>query len=75
MQPMVNEGILRRSEIGHIAVYEQLARVEANYRIRRHAAIGAADPQIARRLLAFEATEEIRILRCHPRCPGAIPFH
>jgi hypothetical protein len=40
-------------------VYEQLARVEANYRIRRHAAIGAADPEIARRLLAFEATEEV----------------
>jgi hypothetical protein len=55
-------GILRRSEIGHIAVYEQLAGVEANNRIRRHAAIRAADPEISRRLLAFEATEEVGIL-------------
>jgi hypothetical protein len=67
-------GILRRSEIGHIPVYEQLAGVEANNRIRRHSAIGAADPEIRRRLLAFETTEEVRILRCHARCPGAIPF-
>src|SRR6516162_9923729 len=26
------------------------------------------------RLLAFEAPEEVRILRGHTRCPGAIPF-
>ena len=51
-------GILRRGEIGHIAVYEQLAGVEANNRSGRHTAIGAADPEIARRLLVFEATEE-----------------
>src|SRR4051812_1625954 len=68
-------GILRRSEIGDIAVYEQLTGVEANNRIRRHAAIGAADPEIPRRLLAFEPAEEAGILLCHPRCPGAIPFH
>src|SRR6202022_1781792 len=54
-------GILRRSEIGHTAVYEQLAGVEANNRIRRHATIGAADPEILRCLLALGATEEVRI--------------
>jgi len=43
-------------------MYEQLARIEANNRIRRHAAIGAADPEIVRCLLPFEAAEEIRVL-------------
>ena len=66
--------ILWRSEICYIAVYEQLAGIEADNRIRRHAAVGAADPEIGRRLLALEATEEAGILRCHPRRPGAIPF-
>src|SRR2546430_13730115 len=47
-------GILRLSEIGHIAVYEQLARVEANYRIRRHAAIGV--------FFFFQAEDGIRDL-------------
>src|SRR5262249_33291961 len=67
-------GILGRSEIGHIAVYEQLAGVEPDDRICRHAAIGAADPEIIGRLLAFESSEEFRIIRGHTRCPGAIPF-
>jgi hypothetical protein len=67
-------GILRRSEIGHIAVYEQLAGIEADDRIRRHAAIGAADPQIMGCLLAFEPPEEIGVFRDHPRCPGAVSF-
>src|SRR6266853_440281 len=58
-------GILRRSEIRHVAMYEQLAGVEVNNRIRRHSAIGAADPEIRRRLLSFETPEEVRILRSH----------
>src|SRR5262249_28948150 len=66
--------ILRRSEIGHIAVDEQLAGVESDNRICRHAAIGTADPEITGRLLAFEAPEEVTILRGHTRCPGAIPL-
>src|SRR5262249_15112350 len=52
----------------------QLAGVESDNRIRGHAAIGTADPEIMGRLLAFEAPEEVRILRGHTRCPGAIPF-
>jgi len=51
---MNRESVLRRSEIGHIAVDEQLAGVESDNRICRHVAIGAADPEIMRRLLAFE---------------------
>src|SRR5215469_8498349 len=65
-------GILRRSEIGDVAVDEQLAGVEPDNGIRRHSAIGAADPEIMGRLLAFEPPEEVRILRDHPRGPGAV---
>jgi hypothetical protein len=65
-------GVLRRSQIGHIPMDEQLAGIEINNRVRRDTAVGAADPKIARRLLPLEAAEEARVLRYHPRCPGAI---
>lgn len=48
-------------EIGDIAVDENLAGRQPDDLIRRHAAIGATDPQIPRCLLRGKASEEIRI--------------
>ena len=39
-------------DVGDVAVDEQLARQQADDLVGRHAAVGAADPQVARRLLA-----------------------
>ena len=67
-------GVLRRGEVRDVAMDEQLARIKTHDGIGRHAAVGAADPQILRRLLCFEPPEEVRVLRQHPRCPGAVLF-
>ena len=56
-------GVLRRGEVRDIAVDEKLARIEIHDLVRGHAAVGAADPQILGRLLAFEPTEEIGVGR------------
>lgn len=42
-------GILRRREIRHTTMDEQLARIETDDLIRRHAAVRTADPRILRR--------------------------
>ena len=47
-------------DVGDVAMHEQLARQETDDLVRRHAAVGAADPEILRRLLLGEAREEIR---------------
>jgi hypothetical protein len=65
-------GILRRSEVGDIAMDEQFAGIKVHDLVRRHPAVGTADPEIFRSLLAFEPAEEIRILRDHPFGPGAV---
>ena len=54
-------GVLRRGEIGDVAMDEQLAGVEVDDLVGRHAAVGAADPQIFRRLLARQPAEEIGV--------------
>src|SRR5262249_1882411 len=56
-------GVLRGGEIGHIAMDEQLPRIEADNCICRDAAVGAADPEIARRLLPLEAAEKVGVFR------------
>jgi len=63
---------LRRSEIRYVSVDKEFARVEAHNLVGRHSAVGAADPQILRRLLAFEPSEKVGVGRNHPFHPGAI---
>ena len=65
-------GVLGRGEIGDVAVHEQLARIEVHDLVGGHAAVGAADPQILRRLLPLEALEEAGIGRDFAFGPGAI---
>jgi len=50
--------IVMKHEVCDVAVHEQLARREADDLVRGHAAVGAADPEIARRLLRGEFAEE-----------------
>ena len=59
-------------DVGDVAVHEDLAGVGAGDLVRGHAAVGAADPEIARRLLRLEAPEEPRIALHHARRPDAI---
>ena len=44
--------------VGDVAVHEQLARQQPDDLVGRHAAVGAADPQVLRFLLAQEVGEE-----------------
>ena len=52
-------GVLRRGQVGDVAVDEQLARIEVDDLVGRHPAVGAADPQVFRRLLALQPLEEV----------------
>ena len=45
-----------------VAVDEELARQQADDLVGRHAAVGAADPQVLGRLLARKLGEELRVL-------------
>ena len=65
-------GILRRCEVGDVSVDKNLARVEIYYLSGRHSTIRTPDPQVFRRLLAFEALEKVGVARNHPRRPGAV---
>jgi hypothetical protein len=59
-------------EIGDVSVDEDLARRQAEDLVGRHARIGAADPQIARRMLRGELAEVFGIV-CKPGLlPGAV---
>src|SRR6185437_1337380 len=49
-------------EISDIAMDEDLARGQADNLIRRHAAVGAADPEVFRCLLRGQSLEEFRLL-------------
>jgi len=51
---------------------EQLARLEIDDFVRRHAAVGAADPQVARRLLRGEVAEEAGVAGLGLRGPGGV---
>ena len=48
-------------DVGDVAVHEQLAGVEADDVVGRHAAVGAANPQKLRRLLAGQPREKLRV--------------
>ena len=58
--------------VRHVAVDEQLARREADDLVRRDATVGAADPQVARRLLCRQLEEEIRLAGRDVARPRAI---
>ena len=58
--------------VGDVAMDEHLAGRQADDLVRRHAAIGAADPEVLRRLLLREAREELRVFARHVGSPGAV---
>jgi len=53
--------IVRRHDVGHIAVDEQFARRQTDDFVRRNAAVGTTDPQVIRCLNVAKATEKPRI--------------
>jgi hypothetical protein len=59
-------------DVGDVAVYQQLAGSETDDFISGNPAVGAANPQILRRLLARQARKELGILSGHLRRPVAI---
>ena len=59
-------------QVGDVAVDEHLARQEADDLVRRHPAVRAADPEVARRLLRRQPREELRVLARHLVRPGAV---
>ena len=61
-------------DVGDVAVDEQLARRETDDLVGRHAAVGAADPEVSRRLLLARVGEEIRIAVAQARGPRAVAF-
>jgi hypothetical protein len=58
-----------KHEIGHISMDKHLARQEADDLVRGNPTVGAADPEILRRLLLSQAREELRVLRQHTYRP------
>jgi hypothetical protein len=50
-------------DVGDVAVHEQLARHQPDDLVGRHAAVGAADPQVLGRLLPGEPREEVGVAR------------
>ena len=65
-------GVLGRGEIGDIAVDEQFARLQVDDLVGGHPAVGAADPEILRRLLALQPLEEAGSAANHALRPGAV---
>lgn len=59
-------------DIADVAVHEQFARQQTDNLVRRHATIGAADPQVLGELLMREPAEKLRILPRHLLRPVAI---
>ena len=59
-------------DVRDVAVHEHLARREADDLVRRHAAVGAADPEVLGRLLLGELGEEVAVAGDHLRRPGAV---
>ena len=60
------------NQVGDIAVDEQFAGQQSDDVIGGHAAVGAADPQVARRLLRGELAEELRILPANALGPAPV---
>ena len=59
-------------DVGDVAVDEHLAGQQADDLVGRHAAVGAADPEVLRRLLAGQPAEELGVLPGHLGGPGAV---
>ena len=59
-------------DVGDIAMDEDLAGREVDDLVRRHAAVRAADPEIARRLLLLEVGEEIGLAGAQIGGPGVV---
>lgn len=53
-------------------MHEQLARRQIDQFIGRHPAVGAADPQVLRRLLLQQASEKARLAGLHGLGPDAV---
>ena len=58
--------------IGHIAVHEHLARVEADDFVGGYSAVRAANPQVFGRLLLGQFLKKARPLFGHAVCPVAV---
>jgi hypothetical protein len=59
-------------DIGDVAVHEDLPRRQADDLVGGYPAVGAADPQIARRLLLRETREKVRVVALDRLGPGAV---
>ena len=59
-------------DVGDVAVHEHLARFQASDLVGGHAAVGAANPHVARRLLLYQAGEEARPVAFHLCGPGTV---
>jgi hypothetical protein len=59
-------------EIRDVAVHEELAGKQSDDLVRRHAAVGAADPEEFGRLLGAQTLEEPGRFRHHPLGPGTV---
>ena len=59
-------------DVGDVAVDEQLAGQQADDLVGRHAAVGAADPQVLRRLLRRQPLEELGARRGDLGGPAAV---
>jgi len=70
----MNVGVERRRDIGDVTVHEDLTRREADDLVGRYAAIGAADPEIFRRLRVAQALEVLWIFNINFLRPIPIVF-
>ena len=59
-------------DVRHVAVHEQFAGQQADDLVGRDAAVGAADPQITRRLLTRQLRKEIRVTLVDAARPRAV---
>ena len=59
-------------DVRDVPVDEHLARREPDDLVRRHAAVGAADPEVLGRLLVGELREEPGVARGDRGRPGAV---
>src|SRR6185369_8808464 len=59
-------------DVGDVAMNEELTRREVDELVGGNAAVGAADPEVLRRLLLQEAGEEPRPCRLHVRRPATV---
>src|SRR6266540_2031205 len=58
--------------VGHVAMYEQLARRKAHDFVSRHPAVRAADPEVLRSLLGNELGEVVWLSCDHTVSPEPI---